>query len=94
MNEKTQVVITIILAISVSLSILGLIEFHRGVIGAYHNEVWRLKWEPSIGNLRINGTMYYIVFVGDDPEFATTNMTEATEWAMNFTKKWGWVWKP
>ncbi len=93
MNEKLQILITIVLAMSVTFTIIALIDYHREIMKTHHNEVWRLNWEPSIGNLRINGTTYYIVCVGDDPAFVTTDMIEAVEWAMNFTKEWGWVWK-
>jgi hypothetical protein len=89
MNEKTKAIIALVLAMSLFFGSVALIKYHDGVLDAHHNEIWRLNWEPSIGNLRINGTTYYIVSVGDDPAFATTNMTEATEWAMNFTKEWG-----
>ena len=94
MNEKIQFAVAVLLGVLLSLSILMLLDFHKRVMDGYHNEVLRLNWEPSIGQLQINGTMYYVVNVGHYPKFATTNLTEAVEWAMNFTKEWGWIWKP
>ena len=86
--------IAVIIAIAVGLIIWDLVEFHQKVFDEHRREIWRLNWEPSIGQLRINGTVYYIVSIGDDPTFATTNITEAFEWANDFIREWGWMWKP
>jgi uncharacterized membrane protein len=54
---------------------------------------WIGNFAPSIEQKIINGTSYYFVSISNSVKFVSENASEATQYALDYTEEWGWVWQ-